>query len=140
MRAADIHNLLGGDDLEIIDVPDLKAANQVLKARRVDGVVLDWVLPESEGIEFIERIQASSTLPVPPVVVSGSRRLTEQQVTAIHRCARSGPVRYAPTIERVLDETVLLLHRRKARSPENSGAFWPRSANPIRCWPDVRCW
>ena len=92
-------------------MPDLRAANQVLKARRVDGVVLDWVLPESEGIEFIEKIQASSALPVPPVVVSGTRKLTDQQVAAIHRCARAGPVRYAPTIERLLDETVLLLHR-----------------------------
>ncbi len=111
VRAADIRNLLAGDDLEIIDVPDLAAADGVLKTRAVDGVVLDWVLPDSAGIEFIEKIQAASALPVPPVVVSGSRELAEQQVAAIHRCARSGPVRYAPSIERLLDEVVLLLHR-----------------------------
>ena len=59
VRSSDIHNLLAGDDLEIIDVPDLPAAEAVLRTQRVDGVVLDWVLPEAAGIEFIERIQAS---------------------------------------------------------------------------------
>ena len=49
-------------------------------------------------------------------MVSGSRALTEEQVTAVHRCARSGPVRYAQTIERLLDESVLLLHRQERRS------------------------
>ena len=74
--------------------------------------MLDWVLPEAAGIEFIEKIQAQSELHVPPVVVSGSRMLADQQVAEIHHCARVGPVRYAPTIESLLDETVLLLHRR----------------------------
>ncbi len=114
VRSADIRQLLAGPDLEILDVPDLAAAERVLAARRVDGVVLDWVLPESAGIDFIEKIQASSALPVPPVVVCGSRKLEDQQVAAIHRCARSGPVRYAPTIERLFDETVLLLHRKES--------------------------
>ncbi len=114
VRSADIRNLLAGDDLEIIDVPDLAAAEAVLKERQVDGIVLDWVLPDSAGIEFVEKIQSGSTAPVAPIVVSGSRKLTESQVADIHRCARAGPVRYAPTIERLLEETVLLLHRHEA--------------------------
>ncbi len=111
VRSADIRNLLAGGDLEIIDVPDLNAASEVLQSTQLDAVVLDWVLPESGGIEFIEKIQASSSLPVPPVVVSGSYKLTDEQVAAIHRCTRTGPVRYAPSIERLFEEAVLLLHR-----------------------------
>ena len=63
VRAADIRNLLAGDDLEIVDVPDLMAAARpVLRSRGAwTAIVLDWVLPESAGIEFIERIQASSS-------------------------------------------------------------------------------
>ena len=72
--------------------------------------MLDCV-PEAAGIEFIESVQSRSALQVPAIVVSGSQTLSDQQVSEIHHCARVGPVRYAPTIERLLEETVLLLHR-----------------------------
>ncbi|HEX5430891.1 MAG TPA: response regulator, partial [Bryobacteraceae bacterium] len=113
VRAADIRDLAGGQDLEILDIPDVAAANEMLSARPVDGIVLDWVLPDAAGIEFIEKVQSKSPLHAPPVIVSGSRPLSEEQVTEIHRCARAGAVRYAPTIERLFAETVLLLHRRE---------------------------
>jgi CheY-like chemotaxis protein len=113
VRKTDIRNLLAGDDLEIVDVPDLASAVQIVGSRQVDGIVLDWVLPQAAGIEFIDAVQSRTALQVPPIIVSGSRTLTEEQVAEIHHCARSGPVRYAPSIERLLDETVLLLHRQE---------------------------
>jgi len=111
VRTNDIRNLLAGNDLEIVTVADLPSATKIIDARPVDGIVLDWVLPDSAGIEFIESVQSKSLLQVPPIVVSGPQALAEQQVSEIHRCARMGPVRYAPTIERLLEETALLLHR-----------------------------
>jgi HAMP domain-containing protein/CheY-like chemotaxis protein len=113
VRTADIRRLLAGNDLEIVDVPTLAEATEIVDSRRIDGIVLDWVLPEAPGITFIESVQSKSALPVPPIVVSGTRELSDRQVSEIHRCARAGPVRYAPTIERLLEETVLLLHRPK---------------------------
>jgi HAMP domain-containing protein/CheY-like chemotaxis protein len=113
VRATDIRDLLSGDDIEIVDVPSLEAASEVLEARTVDGIVLDWILPDSEGIQFIETVQSESKMRVPAIVVSGSRPLSDQQVSEIHRCARMGPVRYAGTIEQLFRETVLLLHRRE---------------------------
>ncbi len=61
-------------------------------------------------------------------MVSGNQNLSDQQVSEIHHCARVGPVRYAPTIERLLEETVLLLHR-------NESTF---SADQQRVLADVR--
>ena len=104
---------MAGNDLEILECENLTEANKLLASRSVDGIVLDWV-PEAAAIEFIESVQARSGQRVPPIVVSGNRSLSEQQVTEIHRCARTAPVRYAPTIERLLEETVLLLHRNVA--------------------------
>jgi HAMP domain-containing protein/CheY-like chemotaxis protein/signal transduction histidine kinase len=114
VRTNDIRALLAGDDLDIIDVSSLSAASETVASRRIDGIVLDWVWPETAGIEFIESVQSKSELYVPPVIVSGTRTLSDQQVAAIHHCARVGPARYAPTIERVLEETLLLLHREAA--------------------------
>jgi HAMP domain-containing protein/CheY-like chemotaxis protein len=114
VRAADIRNLLAGGDIEIVAVPDLVSATNMMESRQIDGIVMDWVLPGAAGIEFIEAVQSKSALYVPPIVVSGSRALSEEQVSEIHRCARVGPVRYAQSIERILDETVLLLHRKES--------------------------
>ena len=110
VRRVDIRTLLAGTDLDIVDCEDLAEAKKVLASRDVDGIVLDWV-PEAASIEFIESVQSRSGARVPPIIVSGSRPLSEHQINEIHQRARSGPVRYAPSIERLLDETVLLLHR-----------------------------
>jgi HAMP domain-containing protein/CheY-like chemotaxis protein/signal transduction histidine kinase len=119
VRTSDIRTLLAGDDIEIVEASNLPDATQIVSSRRVDGIVLDWVWPETAGIEFIESVQSKSELHVPPVIVSGTRTLSDQQVAEIHHCARVGPVRYAPTIERVLEETLLLLHREaSALSPD----------------------
>jgi CheY-like chemotaxis protein/signal transduction histidine kinase/HAMP domain-containing protein len=111
VRIADIHNLLGGNDLEIVDAPNPAAAMEIVNQQSLDGIVLDWVLPDAVCLEFIETVQAKLTPHAPPIVVSGALKLSEDQITEIHRCARTGSVRYAPTIERLLEETVLLLHR-----------------------------
>ena len=101
----------------------------------MDGIVLDWVWPETAGIEFIESVQSKSELHVPPVVVSGSRTLSDQQVAEIHRCARVGPVRYAPTIESILDETRAAAASRGERPVGRTrSACWRRSASPTPCW------
>ena len=115
VRTADISNLLSGDDLEIMHVTDLSGAAAIVDSRRVDAIVLDCI-PDSDGLEFIESVQARSPLQVPAiVVVSGTQNLSNQQVSEIHHCARVGPVRHASTIERLLEETVLLLHRDEAQ-------------------------
>ena len=114
VRAADIRSLLAGDDVEILEASNITAASQLLERQQVDAIVLDWVLPDEAGIEFIERVQAKNPLPVPGIIVSGSTKLSEQQIAEIHKCTRAGAVRYVPTIERLLEESVLLLHRRES--------------------------
>jgi CheY-like chemotaxis protein len=123
VRTADISHLLSGDDLEILHVSDLTSAAAIVNSRAVDAIVLDCVA-EAPGVEFIESVQSRPALQVPAIVVSGSQKLSDEQVSEIHYCARVGPVRYAPTIERLLEETVLLLHREEERlSAEQRGVL-----------------
>ncbi|MGH9583406.1 MAG: response regulator, partial [Bryobacteraceae bacterium] len=111
VRKHDIHHLVGGQDLEILDAAGLWEAMEIFERRDIDGIVLDWVLPEKTGLDFIETVQAGLAPGVPPIIVSGTRELSESQIAEIHKCARASAVRYAPTIERLLDETVRVLHR-----------------------------
>ncbi len=111
VRTADIHGLVSGDDLEIVDVTSLDAAMQAVDSNRIDAIVLDWVLPDRAGMDFIDALQSKLSPYVPPIVVSGTSKLTDEQITEIHNCSRRSAVRYAPSIERLLLETSLLLHR-----------------------------
>ncbi len=122
VRLADIHRLVSGPDLDIIQVTALDAAMSIVNTQRVDTIILDWVLPDQEGLQFIETVQSKLSPFVPPIVVSGTRKLSDEQITEIHKCARSSAVRYAPSIERLFRETLLLLHRNEADLSEEQQA------------------
>jgi HAMP domain-containing protein/CheY-like chemotaxis protein len=111
VRLQDIHKLVGGEDIEIVDAADPAEAMAVVEREYLDAIVLDWVLPERGGLDFIEAVQSRLATYVPPIIVSGTRELSEEQAAEIHKCARAGAVRYAPSLERLLDETVRALHR-----------------------------
>ncbi|MBV8810400.1 MAG: response regulator, partial [Acidobacteriaceae bacterium] len=111
VRLADIRRLVSGSDIEIIQVTALDAAMNIINEQDVDTIILDWVLPDKDGLQFIETVQSKLSPCVPPVVVSGTRKLSEEQISEIHNCARRSAVRYAPSIERLFGETLLLLHR-----------------------------
>jgi HAMP domain-containing protein/CheY-like chemotaxis protein len=113
VRRNDIHALIGGEDIEIVDAPNLNAAVDMAERENIDAIVLDCILPDRTGLDFIETLQLRMAPSVPPIAVSGTRELSEDQVAEIHRCARASMVRYAPTIERLLDETTRMLHRRE---------------------------
>jgi CheY-like chemotaxis protein len=83
----------------------------VLQTDYVDGIIVDWVLSEIAGVEFIETLQATLAPHVPPIIIFGTRRLTASQAADLRRLARATAVRYAPSLERLLDESVLVLHR-----------------------------
>ena len=139
VRTADISNLLSGDDLEILHVSDLTSAGTIVNARQVDAIVLDCV-PETAGLEFIESVQARSPLQVPAIVVSGSQRLSDQQVAEIHHCARVGPFDTLPPSNVCWKNPFFCCIAKKSSSHRISGARLRKSGNPTRCWWAEKCW
>jgi hypothetical protein len=104
-------NFIGGADIEIMKASSNREALQVLGVEYLDGIIVDWVLSEVGGVEFIEKAQEQLSPQVPPIIVFGTRKLTNVQASGLHRLSRNSAVRYAPSLERLLDESVLLLHR-----------------------------
>ncbi|MBV9267518.1 MAG: response regulator [Acidobacteriaceae bacterium] len=107
----EIKTVVGGTDIEFLHASSGTEALQVITSEYLDGIVLDWVLSEIVGTEFIELVQSRLAPLVPPFVIFGSRKLGALQAAELHRLSRSSAVRYASSLERLLDETMLLLHR-----------------------------
>lgn len=64
---ASIHGILGDDDFHILEANNGKEGLKVLTAEQPDVVVVDYMMPELNGIEFIKA--AKSIYPNVPIIV-----------------------------------------------------------------------
>jgi CheY-like chemotaxis protein len=107
----EIQTFLSLPDCEFLHASGEAEAQRLLLEKRVDGIVLDWAVSELGGMGFIETMQHRFEGAVPPMVILGSPRIDAARAGDLHRLARISAVRYAPSLERLLNEVVLLLHR-----------------------------
>ena len=106
-----IRELLGHDDIEIINVGTGRDALNLLREEQCDCVVLDLRLPDMSGFEVLERMRTDTNLADIPVVVFTGRELTMEEDAQLHTMARSIVVKGVELPERLLNETALFLHR-----------------------------
>jgi CheY-like chemotaxis protein len=106
-----IGELLGHDDIEIVNASFGEDALRALRGEAFDCVVLDLRLPDMSGFEVLERMRADDSLSDVPVVVFTGRQLSAEEDAQLHTMARSIVVKGVESPERLLDETALFLHR-----------------------------
>jgi HAMP domain-containing protein/signal transduction histidine kinase/DNA-binding response OmpR family regulator len=106
-----IRELLGHDDIEIVNANSGDEALETLRGQSCDCVVLDLRLPDMSGFEVLERMRADAALADVPVVVFTGRELSAEEDAQLHTMARSIVVKGVESPERLLDETALFLHR-----------------------------
>jgi CheY-like chemotaxis protein/signal transduction histidine kinase/HAMP domain-containing protein len=106
-----IGELLGHDDIEILNAGTGSEALSTLREQPCDCVVLDLRLPDMTGFEVLEQMRNDSSLSDVPVVVFTGRELSAEEDAQLHTMARSIVVKGVESPERLLDETALFLHR-----------------------------
>jgi CheY-like chemotaxis protein len=106
-----IHELLGHDDIEIVNADTGRRALDIMRQEACDCVVLDLRLPDMSGFEVLECMRAETALADVPVVVFTGRELSANEDAQLHTMARSIVVKGVESPERLLDETALFLHR-----------------------------
>ncbi len=106
-----IGELLGHDDIEIVNVASGGEALNLLKKDPFDCVVLDLRVPDISGFQVLERMRAEPALATVPVVVFTGRELSAEEDAQLHTMARSMVVKGVESPERLLNETALYLHR-----------------------------
>ena len=113
-----IVELIGGDDVQTTCVSSGESALQSLHETTYDCVVLDLRLPGISGLELIERIEADPRHRRLPVIVYSGRELADEAKARLRGLAQTVIVKDVTTMERLLDETALFLHRVEANLPE----------------------
>jgi HAMP domain-containing protein/CheY-like chemotaxis protein len=113
-----ISDLIGDGDVSTTSVDSGENALQSLEQRNFDCVVMDLRLPGMSGFELIERIKADPRHRRLPVIVYTGRELTDEDKQRLHGLAQTVIIKDVTTMERLLDETALFLHRVEANLPE----------------------
>jgi CheY-like chemotaxis protein len=101
---------IAGEDMELLEARNVSEALNVLGQQYLDGLAVSYRLKGATAAQLIQELQRRITPYTPPVIVYG-QGLTDADAHEIGRLSRTSTVRYAPSLERLLDETVLLLHR-----------------------------
>jgi CheY-like chemotaxis protein len=124
---------VAGDDIEIVPCVNARELIDLTGRERVDGIVIDAGASDSSVILIIDSLQRRSLPYMPPVIVVSDGELPHSELAAIARLGQLSAVRYAPSPDHLLDETVLLLHRPEAGLSASQKAILARmhESDPI---------
>jgi CheY-like chemotaxis protein/signal transduction histidine kinase len=119
-----IVELIGGEDVEITAVASGEEGLAELAAHSFDCIVVDLGLPDMSGFDLIEKIRSELGLEELPIVVYTARDLTAEESAKLGRLAEAVIVKDLESVDRLLDETALFLHRVESNLPEERRAPW----------------
>jgi HAMP domain-containing protein/CheY-like chemotaxis protein/signal transduction histidine kinase len=124
-----IVELIGGEDVEITAVASGEEGLTALAEKSYDCVVVDLGLPDMSGFDVIEKIRTELKLDELPVVVYTARDLTAEESAKLGRLAEAVIVKDLESVDRLLDETALFLHRVESSLPEEKRTAWREHTN-----------
>ncbi len=113
-----ILKLLTTHDINAVAVGTGKEAIELLKKKRFDCMILDLGLPDISGFELLDRINSDHSVETTPVIIYTGRELSQEENEKLERYASSIVVKSAVSMERLLDETALFMHRVESDMPE----------------------
>ena len=115
-RAA-VRTLLNQDDVSIEEATSGEEALQKIGETGYDCIVLDLGLPGISGLEMLEKLAQTGS--IPPVVVYSGRELSREENLRIRQYTDSIVIKGVRSPERLLDEVSLFLHSiRQASGPQ----------------------
>jgi CheY-like chemotaxis protein len=112
-----ITELLRDDAIDIVAAGTGEEAMAYMAYAPPDCVVLDLRLPDMTGFDVLQRMKENENLHEIPVIVFTGRELSPEEDAQLHSMARSVVVKGVESVERLLDETALFLHRVFATMP-----------------------
>lgn len=113
-----VKELIGNGDVKCFSAYSGTEAYEMLTADPFDCVIVDLGLPDMSGFQLLEKIKESSNLNRIPVIVYTGKDLTREENITLEKLANTVVVKTAYSHERLLDETMLFLHRVESKLPK----------------------
>lgn len=113
-----IKELIGNGDVKCTSAFLGQEALKLLENEKFDCMILDLGLPDISGFDLLEMIKSSSSIQPLPIVVYTGKELKKEDAMRLNRLASTVVLKTANSHERLLDETILFLHRVESRLPK----------------------
>jgi HAMP domain-containing protein/CheY-like chemotaxis protein len=110
--------MLGNGTLEVVGVSTGQEALEQLRSERYDCMVLDLRLPDISGFQVLQEMSEDDNMTNVPVVVYTAKDLSRRDLNKLQKMAKTVVVKGTQSIERLIAETSLYLHRSAAELPE----------------------
>jgi CheY-like chemotaxis protein/CHASE3 domain sensor protein len=113
-----IKELIGNGDVKSSSAFSGSEAFDMLNSDNFDCVIVDLGLPDMLGFDLLEKIKSNDKLKKIPIVVYTGKDLSKDENTRLMKLANTVVLKTADSKERLLDETMLFLHRVEAKLPK----------------------
>ncbi len=123
MQNTAIRELIGNGDVRCFSAFRGIEAYEKLEKDTFDCIIVDLGLPDMSGFELLERIKANNRLNHIPIVVYTGKDLKKEDNDRLSKLADTVVLKTADSHERLLDETILFLHRVESRLPKEKQAI-----------------
>ncbi|MCW3118449.1 MAG: domain S-box-containing protein [Chitinophagaceae bacterium] len=113
-----IRELIGNGDVKFFSAFSGKEAYEMMVREQFDCVIVDLGLPDMSGLDLLEKVKGSEQLSNIPIIVYTAKDLTRDEHARLLRVANTVVLKTVDSHERLLDETMLFLHRVESRLPK----------------------
>lgn len=114
-----ILKLMSTNDIRATTAETGKEAMEMLRTNRFDCMILDLGLPDISGFTLLDEIEYDSSINRLPVIIYTGRDLTIDETERLQKYSSSIVLKNALSMERLLDETALFMHRVEQEMPES---------------------
>jgi len=104
-------DIIGNSDVNITTVETATEGLRQLEEREFDCVVVDLMLPDMSGAEFLKQVKKKENLKNLPVIVYTAKDLSKKEHAQLKKYAAAIITKGPQSSERLFDETALFLHR-----------------------------
>ncbi|HSZ26054.1 MAG TPA: response regulator [Cytophagaceae bacterium] len=113
-----IRELIGNGDVKSYSAYSGIEALAMMNKDHFDCVIVDLMLPDMTGFELLEDIKSSDKFRKVPIIVYTGKDLSKEENSRLMKFANTVVLKTANSHERLLDETMLFLHRVESKLPK----------------------
>ena len=115
-----IIKLIGNSDVKISVAHTGQEGIELLESQNIDCIILDLGLPDISGFELLRLIRQEKNIDYYqiPIIIYTAKELTKDEMNIAEEFAQITIIKGEKSLQRLLDETTLFLHRVDADLPE----------------------
>jgi HAMP domain-containing protein/signal transduction histidine kinase/DNA-binding response OmpR family regulator len=106
-----VTDLVAGEDLQVVSVGSAAEALTLAAERSFDLVVTAADVPDKRGFDLTDDLRELPNFGDTPIIVHTTRELTKKEEMHLKRLSQTMVLKDVRSMERLLDEVVLFLHR-----------------------------